>query len=189
MGLGFWGELALGLGRTRARVAEGNGGEGVSLYSCSSLTPHASLVSTDLSAFVTRNPKHASPVQRVIHGFPLTSPVRGRSEMQRWYSKDLPWLYFVHTHQVDTIFLSILRLGLNFAKEATLESPKLMLYHDRRSRFSSYQEEFDFEMSHGFGEFLKVTEQNLMVCHGDIPRGLTLLLANPTKGRQDWILP
>lgn len=109
--------------------------------------------------------------------------------MQRWCSKDFSWLCFVHTHQVDTIFLSVLRLGFNFAKEATLESPKLMLCRDRRSLFSSYQEEFDFEMSHGFGEFLKVTEQNLMVCHGDIPHGLTLLLANPTKGRQDWILP
>lgn len=141
------------------------------------------------TTLLIRNPKHISPAQRVIHGFPLTSPVLGRSEMQRWCSKDFSWLCFVHTHQVDTIFLSILRLGLNFAKEATLESSKLMLDRDRRSPFSSYQEDFDFEMSHGFGEFLKVTEQNLMVCHGDIPRGLTLLLANPTKGRQDWILP
>lgn len=64
-----------------------------------------------------------------------------------------------------------------------------MLYRDRRSQFSSYQEEFDFEMSHGFGEFLKVTERNLGICHGDVPHGLTLLLGNPTKGRQDWILP
>lgn len=143
---------------------------------------------TDLSAFVIRNLKHASPAQRVIHGFPLTSPVLGRSEMQRW-CEDFSWLYFVYTHQVDTVFLSILRLGLNFAKEATLESPKLMLYRERRSPFSSYQEEFDFEMFHGFGEFLKVTGQNLRVCHGDVPHGLTLLLGIPTKGRQDWILP
>lgn len=141
------------------------------------------------TALLIRNPKHASPAQRVIHGFPLKLPVLGRSEMQRWCSKDFSWLYFVYTHQVDTVFLSILRLGLNFAKEATLESPKLMLYRDRKSPFSSYQEEFDFEMSHGFGEFLKVTERNLRVCHGDIPRGLTLLLGNPTKGRQDWIPP
>lgn len=95
----------------------------------------------------------------------------------------------MYTHQVDTVFLSILRLGLNFAEEAALESPKLMLYRDRRSPFSSYQEEFDFEMYHGFGEFLKVTERNLRVCHGDIPHGLTLLLGNSTKGRQDRILP
>lgn len=78
--------------------------------------------------------------------------------MQHWCSKYSSWLRFLYTHQVDTIFLCIPRLGLNLAKEAILESQKLMLYCDRRSQFSSYQEEFDFEMSHGFGEFLKVAE-------------------------------
>lgn len=42
--------LLLGLESTRVCVAGGKGGEGVSLYSCSSLLPHAAQVSTERQA-------------------------------------------------------------------------------------------------------------------------------------------
>ncbi|KAH0513563.1 Immunoglobulin superfamily member 5 [Microtus ochrogaster] len=108
-----------------------------------------------------RNPKHASPAQRVIHGFPLTSPVLGRSEMQRWCSKDFSWLYFVYTHQVDTVFLSILRLGLNFAKEATLDhrdvhaDRHLSYAHPARGPVVGTEAPSTLSLKHGVGVFLQ----------------------------------
>lgn len=64
----------------------------------------------------------------------------------------------MHTHRVNAILSCILRLHLSFAEEAASESLELMFHSNGRSRFSYFQEEFDFEVYHGFGEFLKVAE-------------------------------
>lgn len=64
----------------------------------------------------------------------------------------------MYTHRANIILFCILRLHLSFAKEAASELPELLFYSNRRSWFSSFQEEFDLEVYHGFGEFLKVTE-------------------------------
>lgn len=64
----------------------------------------------------------------------------------------------MYTHRVNIMLFCILRPHLSFAKEAASESPELLFYSNKRSWFSSFQEEFDLEVYHGFGEFLKVTE-------------------------------